>query len=128
MPAGCFLTLQKSVSEILPQKNKRKQTFWVSVAFSRFGLVQGRLCQQVAGGPDDSGALGRAGRDSQHFKSLRRGVLRTFWGLKTENGCFFGQKFFSTRISLFSLDFLKRHFPARTGADQGGELPRLCSD
>ena len=61
MPAGCFLTLQRSVSEILPQKNKRKQTFWVSVAFSRFGLVQGRLCQQVAGGPDDSGALGRAG-------------------------------------------------------------------
>ena len=27
--------------------------------------------------------------DSQHFKGLRRGVLRAFWDLKAENGVFF---------------------------------------
>jgi len=67
--------------------------------------------------------------DSQHFQSLRRGGLRAFWGLKTENGVFFRTEAFLRLNSLFSLDFLKRHFPARTrpykrGADQGGELPR----
>ncbi len=39
--------------------------------------------------------------DSQHFKSLRRGVLRAFWDLKAKTGCFFGQKSFSTQLSLF---------------------------
>jgi hypothetical protein len=41
--------------------------------------------------------------DSQHFKGLKRGVLRAFWDLKTENGVFFGQKSFLTQFSLFSL-------------------------
>ena len=40
--------------------------------------------------------------NSQHFKGLRRGVLRAFWDLKAEHGVFFGQKSFSTQFSLFS--------------------------
>ena len=43
------------------------------------------------------------------YKGLKRGVLRAFWDLKTENGVFFGQKSFLTQFSLFSLEFLKRH-------------------
>jgi hypothetical protein len=50
--------------------------------------------------------------DSQHFKSLRRGVLRAFWDLKAENGVFFfGQKSFSdSTFSFFLLIFFQRHF------------------
>jgi hypothetical protein len=41
----------------------------------------------------------------------------------SQAGCFLGQKSFSTRFSLFSLDFLKRHFPARTGPYKEGSRP-----
>jgi hypothetical protein len=57
------------------------------------------------GGGFDYGCseFGSLESDSQHFKGLRRGVLRAFWDLKAENGvCFFGQKSFSTQFSLFS--------------------------
>ena len=41
--------------------------------------------------------------DSQHFKSLRRGVLRAFWGLKTENVVFFRTgAFLESTLSFFS--------------------------
>jgi hypothetical protein len=53
--------------------------------------------------------------DSQHFKSLRRGVLRAFWDLKTENGVFSGQEAFLGLIfSFFSV-----------GQTNGGGLPRF---
>jgi hypothetical protein len=55
--------------------------------------------------------------DSQHFKGLKRGVLRAFWDLKTENGVFFGQKSFLTQFSLFSLDFFACQARACTGAE-----------
>jgi hypothetical protein len=49
--------------------------------------------------------------DSQHFKSLRRGVLRAFWGLKTENGVFFGQEaFLGSTFSFFSGFSFQRNF------------------
>jgi hypothetical protein len=70
--------------------------------------------------------------DSQHFKSLRRGVLRAFWGLKTENGVFFGQEAFLGSTFSFFLDFLSNvtfeplHESSTKGrARQGGELPRF---
>ena len=41
--------------------------------------------------------------DSQHFKSLRRGVLRAFWDLKAENGVFFRTEvFLDSTFSFFS--------------------------
>jgi hypothetical protein len=49
--------------------------------------------------------LGKGDSDSQHFKGLKRGDLRAFWDLKTENGVFFGQKSFLTQFSLFFLEF-----------------------
>ena len=63
--------------------------------------------------------------DSQHFKSLRRGVLRAFWDLKTENGVFFGQKSFLTQFSLFSLEFLKRHFLLAQDPRRGEETRKV---
>ena len=42
--------------------------------------------------------------DSQHFKSLRRGVLRAFWDLKAENGVLFfrTEVFLDSTFSFFS--------------------------
>jgi hypothetical protein len=41
--------------------------------------------------------------DSQHFTSLRRGVSRAFWDLKTENGVFFRTEvFLDSTFSFFS--------------------------
>ena len=56
-------------------------------------------------GHECPGAVSPARSDSQHFKGLKRGVLRAFWDLKTENGVFFGQKSFLTQFSLFFLEF-----------------------
>jgi hypothetical protein len=50
----------------------------------------------------DSHGTPLSASDSQHFKGLKRGVLRAFWDHKTENGVFFGQKSFLTQFSLFS--------------------------
>ncbi len=61
--------------------------------------------------------------------SSELGVLRAYWDLKTENGVFFGHKSFLTQISLFSLEFLKRHFCSLETLEeersQEGELPRF---
>ena len=50
------------------------------------------------------------GSDSQHFKSLRRGVLRAFWDLKAENGVFFRTEVFLDSIFSFLLIFLSNAF------------------
>jgi hypothetical protein len=43
--------------------------------------------------------------DSQHFKGLRRGVLRAFWDLKAENGVFFRTEVFLDSMFSFLLFF-----------------------
>ena len=43
--------------------------------------------------------------DSQHFKGLRRGVLRAFWDLEAENGVFFRTEVFLDSIFSFLLIF-----------------------
>ena len=48
--------------------------------------------------------------DSQHFKGLRRGVLRAFWDLKAENGVFFRTEVFLDSIFSFLLIFLSNAF------------------
>jgi hypothetical protein len=86
----------------LPAPAPEEQMQGVPSATHRGG--RGREGRGRGGGGVSLGAMKSASSDSQHFKSLRRGVLRAFWGLKTENGVFFfGQKSFSTSISLFSL-------------------------
>ncbi len=73
------------------------------------------------------------GQGGERFSALQkpqaRGLSGHFGALKQKTGYCLGQKPFSTKLSLFSPDFLKRHFPARTrpckrGIDHGGGSPR----
>ena len=68
--------------------------------------------------------------DSQHFKSLRRGVLRAFWDLKAENGVFFRTEVFLDSIFSFLLIFLSNAIldctrSYKRGVAGEGELPRF---
>ncbi len=67
-------------------------------------------CAKRAAYPDPPPVIpvpdtGVAQSDSQHFKGLRRGVLRTFWDLKAENGVFFRTVVFLDSIFSFLLIF-----------------------
>ena len=67
--------------------------------------------------------------DSQHFKGLRRGVLRAFWDLKAENGVFFRTEVFLDSIFsfllIFSVTIFSPHETSTRGVAGEGELPRF---
>ena len=72
----------------------------------------------------------RYSSDSQHFKGLRRGVLRAILDLKAENGVFF----FRTEVFLdsifsflliFYVTIFSPHETSTRGAVGKGELPRF---
>ncbi len=62
--------------------------------------------------------------DSQHFKGLKRGVLRAFWDLKAENGVFFRTEVFLDSIFSFLLIFYVTIFSPHETSTRGSGRER----